>query len=427
MNILQINSSDTGGGAEGSARNLFRAYRERGHRSWLAVGTKLSDDPDILQIPSFSARFLKLFLRLPHPESFRRLTDRLRHPSRLPDWWCGRDEMTYPGCHHILRLCPAKPDIIHCHNLHDWYFDLRLLPQWSRRFPLILNLRDTWTLTGHCAYFMDCDRWQSGCGNCPRLNVYPACRRDATAFNWRQKADIFAQSRLYVTAPSQWLLDCVARSMLQPVQTQCIPNGIDTTVFTPGSQQEARHALQLPMNVPLVLFASASAQNHYKAPDSMADALEQLHAALPEAQFVCVGATPPRTVPLHYIPYIKEPHRMALCYRAADVFIHTARAEAFGKTVTEAMACGTPTVASNVGGLREQILHGETGFLGDTAAELAAHAAAILRMPPQQRSAMREAAARRGAQFSLTRQVNAFLSWYEEILANHRQRASCKA
>ena len=47
MTILQINTADRGGGAEGSARALFEAYRARGQRSWLAVGQRLSDDPEI--------------------------------------------------------------------------------------------------------------------------------------------------------------------------------------------------------------------------------------------------------------------------------------------------------------------------------------------------------------------------------------------
>ena len=107
---------------------------------------------------------------------------------------------------------------------------------------------------------------------------------------------------------------------------------------------------------------------------------------------------------------------MALCYRAADVFIHTANAEAFGKTVTEAMACGTPVVASAVGGICEQVIHAETGFLGKDAEELAAHAACVLQASTETTAAMKENAARRGAFFSLKRQVTAFLDWYHEIL-----------
>ena len=51
MNILQINTADKGGGAEGSAYNLMRRFRDAGHASWLAVGTKYRDDKDVFEIP----------------------------------------------------------------------------------------------------------------------------------------------------------------------------------------------------------------------------------------------------------------------------------------------------------------------------------------------------------------------------------------
>src|SRR6516164_2835190 len=50
LRILQVNSSDGGGGAERAAWNLFHTYRARGHKSWLAVGYKRTEDPDVLVV-----------------------------------------------------------------------------------------------------------------------------------------------------------------------------------------------------------------------------------------------------------------------------------------------------------------------------------------------------------------------------------------
>ena len=436
MRILQVNTADRGGGAEGSAWNLFDRYRAAGQQSWLAVGRKYSNDPDVLEIPrgrapSAVGRLLQHGAdaarsqegRLPGMRCLARGLDRLAWPERLADWWHGRDETQFPGCADLPGLCPAPPDIIHCHNLHGWYFDLGVLPGLSQRQPLILNLRDSWAITGHCAYFVDCERWRQGCGNCPHLDVYPACRRDATAANWQRKAAIYAQSRLYVTAPSQWLLAQAQQSMLPAAEYRVIANGIDTACFRPGDRAAARAALGLPADAPTVLFASASSKNIYKDPATMAQAILAMTERVPSLQVLCVGAALPdralRHLAIRQLAYVRDPQKMAQLYRAADLFVHTAKAEAFGKTVTEAMACGTPVVASAVGGIVEQIIAGETGFLcpaGD-AAGMADAAVEFFAADADRRAAMRASAAQRGASFSLDRQVRAFLGWYEEILA----------
>jgi glycosyltransferase involved in cell wall biosynthesis len=140
-----------------------------------------------------------------------------------------------------------------------------------------------------------------------------------------------------------------------------------------------------------------------------------------DVRFVCLGrsAPPPELADAEVIPvpFQSDPAVVADYYRAADVFVHTARAEAFGKTATESMACGTPVVATAVGGLCDQILPGETGFLAPVG-DAGAHAQAVLRLLDDDalHASCREAAARRGAEFGLQRQAAAFLAWYGEIL-----------
>ncbi len=61
---------------------------------------------------------------------------------------------------------------------------------------MVLTLHDPWPLTGHCAYFLDCERWRTGCGSCPHLDTPPAMRRDNTHLNWTRK------KRIYPAVPS---------------------------------------------------------------------------------------------------------------------------------------------------------------------------------------------------------------------------------
>jgi glycosyltransferase involved in cell wall biosynthesis len=420
------------GGAQLSAWHLFHAYRHRGHTSWLAVGEKVSHDPDVFVLPHDAHRSLPARLLLAMGSPWWPLIGRIRGVGMLkrmvrwigePQAWVHRErgveDFNFPGTWKLLDLPPQVPDVVHCHNLHLDYFDLRVLPWLSHQVPIILNLRDAWLLTGHCAYFLDCERWQTGCGNCPYLHTYPPVKRDATAYNWQRKRDIYARSRLYLTAPSQWLLDKVHRSMLHGHQERVIPNAIDLEIFRPGDRQAARQELDLPLDATIIVLTR---QTHYKDYDTMEAALAQLVPV--DARpllFLCLGrGGTDKNVGqgrMVYPGYIREQQRMARYYQAADVFIHAAKDEAFGKTICEARACGTPVVATAVGGIPEQVMHGHTGLLvppGDSAT-MAGEITKLLTQPSLYNALVEAGAAQVRKQFGLKQQADAFLAWYPDV------------
>jgi len=261
MNVLQVSTTDTIGGAEKIAWNLFQAYRSRGHASRLAVGRKFSNDPDVLLIPneklqgSWYRGWLALSRYLESLDGrFRgawRLSDLIRgvaEPRKWLDQYRGIEDFHFPGTWHLLRLTSHVPNLVHFHNLHGGYFDLRVLPWLSQRIPVVVTLHDAWLFSGHCSHSLECERWKTGCGQCPDLTTYPSIQRDATNFNWRRKQEIYSKSRLYVTTPSRWLMNKVEHSMLAPavVDTRIIPNGVDLTVFYRAETQATRAALGLP-------------------------------------------------------------------------------------------------------------------------------------------------------------------------------------
>ena len=228
MRVLQVNLLDGRGGAAQVAWNLHCAYRARGLSSYIAVSRKLGGDQDVLEIPheKYKPAYTRYLFRLGRKLETLSVQGPRIGLGRLGGYlvWLsegaarlevyrGREDFYAPGTKHLLELFKAPVNILHLHNLHkDWntdrrsYFDLRALPWLSRRVPVVLTLHDAWLLSGHCAHSMGCERWITGCGTCPDLDSYPALRRDGTAYNWKRKQAIFAQSRLYVTTPSQWLM-----------------------------------------------------------------------------------------------------------------------------------------------------------------------------------------------------------------------------
>jgi glycosyltransferase involved in cell wall biosynthesis len=437
--ILQVSTADSGGGAEGSAWELCQYFRNQGLDSWLAVGRKYRQAEEVFELPRPPSAFLagralqtlaaacrRHELRAPALRRLSRICERLADPPRLREWWQGFEEFHYPGTSSLLDACPGTADIVHCHNLHGYYFDLGFLPELSGQTPVILNLHDAWLLTGHCSHFFDCQAWRQGCGNCPYLDTYPACRKDRSAENWRRKADIYQRSRLYVTAPSRWLLELAEKSMLKALEYRLIPNSIDCSVFKPGSRHEARAKLQLPQDRPIVLFCAATKKSVFKDPVTMVETMLRVAAQKPDVFFVCIGskaALPAlRRLPLLSLPYLRQPSLLADYYRAADVFVHTAKAETFGKTITEAMACATAVAATRIGGIPEQMIEGQTGIMAaaGNAAEMSAAVLHILDLPPAEKSRMDQAAAVQGAKYPLQRQGELLLQWYQEIIGRRQ-------
>ena len=114
----------------------------------------------------------------------------LAEPGTIIDSLRGHEDFRFPGSERLAGLTPRSPDVIHGHNLHGGYFDLRVLPSLSERYLFVTTLHDAWLFTGHCAHPLDSDGWRRGCGNCPHLSTYPALRRDGTAFNLARKGEI---------------------------------------------------------------------------------------------------------------------------------------------------------------------------------------------------------------------------------------------
>lgn len=274
MTIVQVSTFERGGGAAWVAWRLFSEYRQRGLNSYLAVGKKLTGDPDVREISSVAgstvwSRWLTSLAtavdaRVENPRAFGRALRHLAAPSHWIHGQLGIEDFGSPGTAHIPDMFPRRPDVIHCHNLHGQvtgacgYFDLRALPSLSRRFPVILTLHDAWPFTGHCAHSFACERWRTGCGRCPDLTIYPAIRRDATAQNWRRKQEIYRESSLFLATPSQWLMEEAKHSILAPAirEARVIPNGVDLAVFKPGDRSHARRSIGLPLDAIVLLSAS---------------------------------------------------------------------------------------------------------------------------------------------------------------------------
>ena len=434
--ILQVNARDIGGGAERVAAGLSERYQSRGLNAYLAVGHASGEDPDVLLVSTGEG----------HPKwyrSWRRIADKFGGPVRALDEFRGIESFHYPATYRLPDLPPQNPDIIHAHNLHGGFFDLRALPWLSRQYPLVLTLHDAWLLSGHCSHSFDCERWRSGCGSCPDLSIYPEIRRDETAYNWQRKREIYAESRLFVATPCNWLMQRVEQSMLAPaiVASKVIPNGVDTTIFKPSDKYAARKSLHIEPDARVLLFvASRMRENSFKDYETIHAAVRSLVAGADGSRVLLLALGDAEesmqvdTLPARSISFESDPATVARYYQAADLYLHAARADSFPLAILEALACGIPVIATAVGGIPEQVKslraddqagrwrgHAEldaTGVLvgpGDSAS-MADAVNMLLDNDDLRNQIARNAAINARSSFDIEHQCDSYLNWYEEIL-----------
>lgn len=416
-----VNTADEGGGAERMSMATLDGFTALGTETWLLVGRKETDHPFVL--PLHSSPFVDY---RPYSSTLRRSVVGVR---RSVEALLGLEDFNHPYAHRILDLSGSRPDVVICDNLHGGYFDLRAISALSQRVPVVLRLFDSWLFTGHCAIPLGCSRWQTGCGRCPDLGLPPAIQRDATRVNWRRKARIFGQTRVFVVTESEWLLERARRSLLAPAveEWKVIRGGVDLETFSPGVAGRDREALGIdPDAYVLLTVANLGTANPYKDFATLREALRDLAGAVkrPVAHIV-VGADGPsetlaENVVLRRVGYLRSPQRIAAFYRAADLYVHAAIEEPFGLSVAEALACGTPVVTASEGGVCEIVENGHTGIVVPPRrpAELREAIVRLLADPDRRRQMGSAAAASARAKLDRREMVRALHAWCEQIVAS---------
>lgn len=274
----------------------------------------------------------------------------------------------YSGCfsksstRRLLREIEAfSPDVVHLHALHGYHLHIPMLFAYLRekKIPWVWTFHDCYAFTGNCGYHFDCDKWKEGCGDCPYVQNYPkSFFLDRSREMWAQKKELFTMGqRGVVVAPSKWLTMEAKESFFGSYECITIPNGIDTeNTFYPRNQAEIRKKLGFGGDEHIVLGIAADYKDKRKGIQYIMQAAEAL---VSEVKFILIGYR--GKAPLENviaIPEITEGTLLAEYYSMADVFLLPSLAENYATTAVEALACGTPVVGFDVGGIPEQLAGG---------------------------------------------------------------------
>src|SRR5947207_8498214 len=199
----------------------------------------------------------------------------------------------------------------------------------------------------------------SGCRRAARWGSSDR-NRDTTALLWRMKRAVYARSRLTIIVPSRWMLELARASpLLSRFEMHRIPHGVETDVFRPLPKDEARRRLGLPEGRPLVLFSASDLNEPRKGLHLLEEALARMDD--PPLLALAGAGEIPRRVETAWLGSIGDDEVLAQAYSAADVLAVPTVADALTQTAIESIACGTPCVAFDRGGVTD-VLTNETGY-----------------------------------------------------------------
>lgn len=416
MRVLHVSTSDTGHGAGIAAYRLLRAQRQAGIDAVMLVSEKLSEDPAVFPVRveprGGIARFfflcdlfLERGLNVLGPQNLYSVLSRalLRHP--------------------LL----GEADLVHLHNLH-WHsrnFSLLLPLILGRLKPVVWTFHDMWPITGHCISSRDCDRWRSGCGKCPYPRAYLGQLFDTSRLQCLMKRTLYCRADFTVVTPSRWLADrAEASGLLKRQQIHAIPNGVDTDLFRPVQKTIARRALGIKEEGQAVLFVSGFLDDPIKGYAFFEEALCRLHDAgrLPGLQVLLVGRgeggqrLKDRFL-VRELGYFQDAASMALAYAAVDLYVMPSILDNFPSVVLESLACGTPVISFETGGIPEMVRHGVNGLVARNrdAEELASHILTAMEDHELRRRMGEEALKSIQLSFNPTLQVERYLQLYRKV------------
>jgi glycosyltransferase involved in cell wall biosynthesis len=272
--------------------------------------------------------------------------------------------------HSILD--DLQPDVINIHNLHGMMWtgwSLDLVRACAEHAPTVWTLHDMWSLTGRCAYSYDCGKFSTGCdAGCPTYGEYPELEPSRIAEAWLQRRELLSHfSQLAAVNPSTWLKRQAQQGLWARHRVEGIPNGLPLDVYCPMDRGRARSELGLPATGPVLIAIATNLAERRKGAALLIEALRRLPPR--SMTLITLGAghldCDIEGIDVHPLGYVADERTKMLAYNAADLSVHPAPVDNLPNTVMEALACGTPVVGFPIGGVREMVRPGETGWLAD--------------------------------------------------------------
>lgn len=334
MKIIQINVTANWGSTGKIAESIGCAALNNGYESYIAYGRDFN--PSQSKLIKIGSK-LNVYVHFTEQTVFDNEGQASRQVTRK----------------FITKIRNIKPDVIHLHNIHDHYFNYKLLFEYlnTTNIQVVWTFHDCWAFTGHCFHFVTkgCERWKSQCYDCPLQRMSPKTLLDRSQKNYVLKKRLFTECKNLTIVPcSDWMEGFVKESFLKDKRIQVIHNGVDLTVFQPPKQRKFSYCTKI-IAVSNVWHREKGLFDIYELRKRLPDHYEITMVGVSKAQMKELPAG------IRGIQRTQNVQELAALYGEADMLVNPTYADTFPTVNLEALACGTPVITYRTGGSPEAV------------------------------------------------------------------------
>lgn len=420
MKVLHFNASIKGGAAI-AAHRIFEAIAPKVDEAYFYSAGDVGKD---------------LYELMPAFKGHKSIADRIkwslfyRHLSKATAGKQNMYEKFTPASLPINTPLPLQhgiPDIIHLHWTSEMIDYASFFASVPDDIPIVWTCHDMNPFTGGCHYTWGCNKFEKECGTCPQLNV--SGPNDLSAKTQAIKVNALKGKQLHVVGNSYWIEEQSRKSKVfaGAISYQTIHNPVETNLFVPLDKVKAKEILGLPDGAQVIAFGAERFTNERKGFALLIEALKEVKRKVPNAYCLVFGGgngleTNDDLPPIKYMGFVDSVWLQRIVHSAADVFVIPSRQEAFGLTALEAMACATPVVGFDTGGIGDMITNEKTGLLAEVDNK-SALANGIIRLLQQDELRKRLGANARvlaAEQFNMERQGALYFDLYNKAIAHSK-------
>lgn len=367
MNILILTGSNPFINAGIAAYDIYNSLSLKGHK--VVLLTRYYDerfDNNMFSIYNkFESIFDSLYSRIQNKISKKIKTDSKFYMHSI------NYKKNFINSDRIISKIENKIDFILYAFPHHFLTDKNLFElNQHYKCPVLVMPADLAQITGGCHYCNDCTGYTAMCGNCPGL--YSKNENDITRQIMLYKTN-YVQKTNSVILCNNWQKEYILKSSLYVNKNKfCAHVVINENTFSPGNKKELRANHNIPLNCKLIFFGAAYLNDKRKGLSYLIDALNEINTELTETEkqntaLLIAGNVndellknlPLRTYQLGHLNH----NKLADAYRMADVFVSPSIMDAGPMMVAQAMMCGTPVVAFEMGNAKDYIINGKTGYI----------------------------------------------------------------